>query len=258
MVAERLSGSLLGTIMCLRFPNIRGLVGAQTYSLVRDTTLVSYMEHLEKMKVKYKFNKSEGLLEFANGSTILFRHLEEPDKIKSLNLGFVEIEEMSDTPKSTFDMLLGRLRQEQRPEWKNFRYRLFGHTNPESRKGWIYDYFVNNPEPNFRRIMAPTTDNISLPEGFVDNMRNTYSDEYFRVNVLGEDCNHVQGLVTKNFSNRHQVKADLKIREEMPIHIACDFNRDPMCWYVLQHYDGNINVLYELVQPHTTTEHCKI
>ena len=87
------SGSLLGIILCLKYPGIRGLVGAQTYVLVRDTTLVSYFEHLERMGlqdgVDFNYLKAESKLVFSNKSEILFRHLEEPDKLKSLNLGFV-------------------------------------------------------------------------------------------------------------------------------------------------------------------------
>ena len=41
------AGSLLGVLLALKFPGITGLVGAQTYSLVRDTTLSTYFEHLE-------------------------------------------------------------------------------------------------------------------------------------------------------------------------------------------------------------------
>ena len=117
----------------------------------------------------WKESKAESKLIFSNGSEVLFRHLEEPDKIKSLNLGFVEIEEMSDIPQATFDMLLGRLRQAPQKEWgSKFKYRLFGHTNPESRKGWIYRYFVEDKKPNYRRIIAPTTENSkNLPKGLI-------------------------------------------------------------------------------------------
>lgn len=143
-------GSLLGILLALRYPGIKGLVGAQTLGLLRDTTLDQYFKHLENMGIQYVYIKSENKIKFENGSEILFRHLEEDDKLKSLNLGFVEIEEMSDTPYATFLMLLGRLRQEKRPEWKNFRYRLFGHTNPEGARGWLYENFKVNPKKNFR------------------------------------------------------------------------------------------------------------
>ena len=93
------AGSLLGILLALKFAGIRGLVGAQTYTLVRDTTLQSYYEHLDNMNfvedVDYKWVSTEQKLVFRNGSEILFRHFEEPNKLKSLNLGFVEIDILS-------------------------------------------------------------------------------------------------------------------------------------------------------------------
>ena len=130
-------GSLLGILLALKYPGITGLVGALTYPLLRDTTLATYIEHLDNLGIQYTYLKNENKLIFQNKSEILFRHLQEPEKLKSLNLGFVEIEEMSDVPQSTFEMLLSRLRQKAKPEWKNFRHRLFGHTNPQQSRGWI-------------------------------------------------------------------------------------------------------------------------
>ena len=53
------AGSLLGILLCLKYPKITGLVGALTYPLVRDTTLVSYLQHLSSMgfidKKDYKY-----------------------------------------------------------------------------------------------------------------------------------------------------------------------------------------------------------
>ena len=53
------------------------------------------MEHLERMGLQsgtdYTYMKAENRLVFSNGSEILFRHLEEPERLKSLNLGFIEL-----------------------------------------------------------------------------------------------------------------------------------------------------------------------
>mgnify|MGYP007070306279 CR=1 FL=1 len=43
------AGALLGILLAVKFPKIIGLVGAQTYTLVRDTTLKTYFEHLDNM-----------------------------------------------------------------------------------------------------------------------------------------------------------------------------------------------------------------
>lgn len=248
-------GSLLGITLALKYAGIKGLVGAQTLPLLRDTTLATYIEHLDKLGCLYTYLKSENKLVFPNKSEILFRFLEEDSKLKSLNLGFIEIEEMSDTPESTFRMLLSRLRQEKKPEWgKDFKYRLFGHTNPQQSLGWIYEYFKKNPQPNYRRIIAPTAQNIYLPAGYLQSLKEVYSDEYYRINVLGEDCSETDTLVTKGFNKEVQVRSDLKLDKSLPIHITCDFNVDPMCWYIAQIKDGNIYYLYEVVRENTTTD----
>lgn len=248
------AGSLLGITLAIKYPRVVGLVGAQTVGLLRDTTLATYIEHLDNLGIEYNFVKSENKLLFENGSEILFRHLEEPDKLKSLNLGFVEIEEMSDIPYDTFKVLLSRLRQKVRPEWKGFRHRLFGHTNPQVARGWIYQEFVKNPKAGFRRILAPSTQNPHLPEGYLDLLKATYNEEYYRIMVLGEDDDNVTGLVTRGYNNDVQTTNLININPKYPIHLTCDFNVDPMCWYLAQHYDGNVYYLYEIVRNNASTD----
>ena len=248
-------GSLLGVLLSLKYPKIKGLVGALTYPLVRDTTLVSYFEHLDKMGLKngyhYTFLAGEGKLKFYNGSEIIFRHLEEPNKLKSLNLGFVELEEMSDIPEATFKMLLARLRQQN--IWgQNFRYRLFGHTNPESSKGWIYKYFVEEKKENYRFIQAPTTQNIHLPKHFVEELKSAYDEQYFRINVLGEFGDYTSGLVVKNFTSEN-IK-NINYQPQMDLHLTFDFNVDPMSCILAHKTKDKVFYFDEVILENATTE----
>jgi len=249
------AGSLLGILLALKFPGITGLVGAQTYSLLRDTTLSSYFEHLENFGMQngreFYFNKTTQNLEFRNGSAILFRHFDDPNRLKSLNLGFVEVEEMSDIPYETFKMLVGRLRQHIKPTWKRFKYRLFGHTNPENHRGWIYRTFISSKLPNFRLIQAPSTENIHLPKTYLENMKNLYDENYYKINVLGEFDMSSDNSVVKNFDSKNLRK--VAYRAELPLHITCDFNVDPMCW-ILAHKDAHCAYFFdEIVLENTTT-----
>lgn len=249
------SGSLLGILLCLKFPGVRGLVGAQTYTLVRDTTLQTYFEHLENMGfaegVDYEWSSSLQKLTFRNGSEILFRHFDEPNKLKSLNLGFVEIEEMSDIPYDTFKMLLGRMRQRIKKSWGKFTYRIFGHTNPEMQRGWVYKTFHDNPPPNYRLITAPTTQNIYLPDGFCDELKKLYDEDYYNVFVLAQNGNYNNGLVVKDFTDEN-VK-DITYQPEMDLHISCDFNVDPMSWVLAHKTDDKVFYFDEIVMENTTT-----
>ena len=249
------AGSLLGILLALKFPHIRGLVGAQTYTLVRDTTLQSYFEHLENMGFSegkdFRWSSTLQRLSFKNGSEILFRHSDEPDKLKSLNLGFAEIEEMSDIPYDTFKMLLGRMRQKPYKSWKNFTYRIFGHTNPEMQRGWVYKTFTENPPVNYRLITAPTTQNIYLPKGFCDELKKLYDEKYYRIFVLAENGNYNEGSVIKDFSNENI--REITYRDNYDLHISCDFNVDPMCWVLAHKTEDKVFYFDEIVMENTTT-----
>lgn len=249
------AGSLLGILLCMKFPGIRGLIGAQTYTLVRDTTLQTYFEHLENLNFKggkdYNWSSSLQKLTFKNGSEILFRHFDEPNKLKSLNLGFVEIEEMSDIPFSTFKMLLGRMRQTIKENWKNFTYRIFGHTNPETQRGWVYKTFVEDYKPNYRLISAPTTENIYLPQGFCEELKKLYDEEYYRIFVLAQNGEYDSGLVIKDFT--HENIHDIEYQQDMDLHITCDFNVDPMAWILAHRTENKVFFFDEIVLENTTT-----
>lgn len=249
------AGSLLGILLALKFPGIRGLVGAQTYTLVRDTTLQTYFEHLDNFGFTegkdYDWSSSLQKLTFKNGSEILFRHFDEPNKLKSLNLGFVEIEEMSDIPYETFKMLLGRMRQKVKKSWKDFTYRIFGHTNPETCRGWVYKTFKENKSPNYRLISAPTTQNIYLPKGFCDELKKVYDEQYYNIFVLAQNGEYNNGLVIKDFSDEN-IK-EITYQPEMDLHISCDFNVDPMCWVFAHKTDDKVFYFDEIAMENTTT-----
>lgn len=249
------AGALLGILLAIKFPGIIGLVGAQTYTLVRDTTLKTYFEHFDNIgfvdKIDYKWVSAEQKLVFRNGSEILFRHFDEPNKLKSLNLGFVEIEEMSDVPYETFKMLLARMRQRVKPHWKNFTYRIFGHTNPEAQKGWLYKTFYDNPPPNYRLICAPTTQNIYLPKGFCDELKNLYDESYYQIFVMGKTGDYSSNLVVKDFTDEN-VK-NIAYQQDLDVHISCDFNVDPMAWVLAHKTENKVFYFDELVLENTTT-----
>ena len=254
-------GSLLGVMLSRKFPGSVGLVGAKEYELVRKTTLVSYLEHLELMgykdKVDYNYNKQEKVLKFKNGSKIFFMGLEDPEKFKSLNLHWAEIEEASQVPDTAFKQLIGRLRNTNiKPEWQNFRYRLFGHTNPQPNKGWIYKRFVEHPKENYRLIIAPTSNNTYLPKHYIESMKEEYDPEYYRINVLGEFGDYASGLVVKGFTDEN-ICDDYEYDPTLPLHLTCDFNVDPMCWGIAQRdEEDRIYFFDELVMENTDTQRC--
>ena len=252
-------GSLLGILLAKKYPGCRGLVGAKEYELVRKTTLVSYLEHLDALGFirgkDYNYNKVDKVITFSNGSEILFSALDDPEKFKSLNLHWAEIEEASQINDSSFKQLLGRLRNTYRGKnWVDFRYRLFGHTNPQPDKGWIWKRFIEHSKENYRLVIAPTTNNIYLPTHFIQSMKESFDEEYYKINVLGEFGDYSSGLVVKGFDENNKLK--LKYNPNLPIHLTCDFNVDPMCWALAHKDENDVYFFDEIVIEKTTTQQC--
>lgn len=252
-------GALLGILLARKYPGSRGLVGAKEYELVRKTTLVAYLEHLNmlgyKANIHYDYNKADKIIKFKNGSEILFSAFDDPERFKSLNLHWAEIEEASQIDDVSFKQLLGRLRNTYRgSNWHDFRYRLFAHTNPQSEKGWIWQRFVQQKLANYRLIIAPTTNNIYLPEHFIKSLKDSFDEEYYKINVLGEFGDYSSGLVVKGFSEANL--KHFKYNPDLPLHISCDFNVDPMCWVFAYIDDENVYYFDELAVEKTTTAQC--
>lgn len=252
------AGGLLDIMGARKYPGIRILVGAKEYELLKNTTMVSIFEHLDNMNYKkdrdYTYNKNDKIIRFNNGSEIMFKGVEDPEKFKSLNLHWIDIEEASQISDASFKALLGRLRGTIRHDWKGFKYRLFGHTNPQPNKGWIYKRFVENPKENYRLIIAPTSQNIYLPDHFVESLREEYDEEYYRINVLGEFGDYSSGLVVKGWSSTNE--RQINYNKDLPLYITCDFNVDPMCWVLAHRDDDNVYFFDELVIENTCTQAC--
>jgi PBSX family phage terminase large subunit len=257
-------GSLRGLYLAFKYPGIKGFVGASTQDLIDNTTKVQYLDHLENMGMKegehFWFEDRKTLLKLCNGSWIYFKTLSDPEQFKSYNLGFVEFEEGSLIDENAFILLLTRLRQPKRACWDDhFHYSLFIHTNPGGMRGWIYKRFINpkTRTPNYRYINAPTKENIFLSSGYVEMMEEAFSKDQFQELVEGKDVDFDNTIAFPDF-NEFNIRDNIKINPQEPVILTCDFNFNPMCWYLVQHYDGRWYVLREMIENSITTdEMCK-
>ncbi|MFM7469474.1 MAG: phage terminase large subunit [Vampirovibrionales bacterium] len=272
-------GCLLGLLLCAKHPGILVLSVAKTYPLLKETTLRTYKEHLDQWGWEagkhYKLTESTGNTRLIfpgwGNAEILFRHLQNPEKLKSLNVGAIQIEELSQITEQDFLMLLSRLRQPSVGRW-----RLFAHTNPHpDANGWIARRFPSQDEglrmetltlpdgrtlqSSWRRVFAPTRENTFLPPHYVATLASQYDPDLSQRYLEGTDAQEIHGRVVKHFSQANMDET-LAYRPDQELVLSCDFNVDPMGW-VIGHrvrcpQTGNIQyeVFDELTLRHTTTQ----
>lgn len=172
-----------------RFPGILVLIGAQTYPSLRDTILREFL-NITPEEIIRKYNKSTLHITLTNGSEVIFRSLEDEAKLKSLNLGAVAIDEMTEINEEVFKMLRTRLRQSGMPCC------LYGATNPSTFGNWVYKYFIETPIPESEVVYSISKDNTFLPAEFLKDLETLKisNPEYYDRMVMGR-WGALEGLI---------------------------------------------------------------
>jgi len=168
-------------LLIANYPGIFILIGAQTYPLLRDTTLREFLNVVPDDIIQ-SYNKTQQHFIFKNKSEVIFRSFDDPNKLKSLNLGACGIEEMTDINEEIFKMIRTRMRQDKMPGC------IFGATNPGTFGNWVYKTFIESPIDNSEVIYSVSADNLYLPGEYLkdlESMKKT-NPEYYERMVMGK------------------------------------------------------------------------
>lgn len=124
----------------------KALVVREVFDTLRDSCYDLLIEVTNAMEVSHllTFTLSPMQVRFRNGSKIIFKGMDKPAKLKSLNgVSIVWIEECSEVKYAGFKEILGRLRH---PDLSNH---IILSTNPVSKSNWCYKYFFQDAKEGF-------------------------------------------------------------------------------------------------------------
>ena len=130
-----------------------------------------------------QINKSDLTIEFLNGSVLLFKGLDDSEKIKSINgITDIVIEEATEITLDDFTQLNLRLRSK-KPN--NQIHLMF---NPVSKANWVYKYFFETKPDNCVIVQTTYRDNPHLPKEYVDSLHalENKNPAYYKIYVRGE------------------------------------------------------------------------
>ena len=148
---------------CFRFNGNYGVLGRKDLQELKSTTLKELLDVCPPQLIK-NHNKQDRVLEFINGSQIYYMNLDDSreavEKIKSLNLGFVAIDQLEEINEAVFLAFQGRLR-------RHYSNRNFFATCNPAGHDWLWDKWKNNPQEGYELFEAITLENIYLPKDYV-------------------------------------------------------------------------------------------
>jgi len=190
-------------------PGALGCLAAPTYRTIEDVTLTEiYATFGAGVPEMWKFVKNEMSIQFTNGSKILLRPADEPDKLRGLNLAFFGLDEPDNRHHETFKVLQARLRQPGMPHqgWIT--------TTPRGIRSWLYQRWVKNQLPdgktvekeNYPIFRARTVENIHLDPEFMKSLVESYGDTKFAAQELEGEFVEFEGQAFPMFDERIHVK----------------------------------------------------
>lgn len=198
-----------------------------TYNLIKDIAVPRISEQLEALGMTFSVNLSDKFFQVYNGGLdvgrIILRTMDNPSLIVGYEVAYSLIDECDVLPmqkmSTVFKQILARNRS-LLPDNEINQTDVVG--TPEGFK-WFYDFFVKKDADYKTLIKAKTTDNPYLPEGYVDGLRDSYTDEELSAYLNGEFVNLTSGQVYRNF-DRELNHSDRTIRDKDVLHIGMDFN----------------------------------
>ena len=228
-----------------------GLIGAPTYPMLRDATQAGLFELLDRNNIPYDFNRAENFLVMRETrSRILFRAVEDFERLRGSNLAWFGLDELTYTSEQAWLRLEGRLRDP-----KATRLCGFGVWTPKG-YDWVYERFVARQVDGYETVMAQPFENRFLLDktpDYYSRLKSSYDSRFYEQEVLGEYLMLHAGRVYPAFERAGNV-AEAEIDPSLPLLWALDFNVDPMSSVIAQvHRDGRVVVLDEIVLSRAST-----
>ncbi len=171
----------------LKYGNRKCLVIRKVGNTLRDSVFALFKSVLADWHLYEHVEIRETLLtiKFPNGSEIIFKGLDDEQKIKSIaNIDDIVIEECTEISKVEFDQLDLRLRS------KNSYNQIHCMFNPVSKSNWVYKEWFENGYDHTDTIVLHTTflDNKFLPDAYIHALekKKVTNPTYYKIYALGE------------------------------------------------------------------------
>lgn len=213
-------------LKCLRLSGKKKrkvLVVRNVLNTVRDSVFAEFKECISEWGLTdfVKITESYLTIEFANGSQIVFKGLDDEEKIKSIQgITDIFVEEATEITQDKYDQLQVRLRN----KVAGLNQMILCY-NPIGKDNWVYPYFHEKGYPQEKNCLVMHTNythNRFLPQENIDMLLNMKETNPFKYSVyaLGEFASLGKGIY-ENFKVQEFDEYDLRKNN-----IKCYFGLD--------------------------------
>lgn len=173
-----------------------------TYDLVRHVGFPRMRDLLEKTGLAVKANQTTATIEVPRYGTVIFRTMEDPDKLVGYEVGHSLIDELDTLKAEKAEMVWQRALARNRTLIPGKQNTIGVGTTPEGFR-FVYDRWGRDPiaaeAAGYKLYRGRTSDNRHLPADYVDNLRNQYPSNLLEAYLNGEFVNLSDGIVQREW-----------------------------------------------------------
>lgn len=154
--------------------------------------------------------------------TIICRSMERPQAIVGFKIARALVDEIDTLPtnkaREAWNKIIARLRLKVPGETNGIGVT----TTPEGFR-FVYEQFAVKPTKSYSMVQASTYENPHLPDGYIDNMLETYPQELISAYLDGEFVNLTSGTVYRSYDRRRNGTTET-VQGAEPLSVGMDFN----------------------------------
>ena len=237
-------------ILCKACTSKRKVLIIRKYSTtLKDSVFQLFIDQLKKWKI-YKFckvNMSTYTITLPNESVLLFKGLDDPEKIKSItDITDIWCEECSELSRDEFTQLDLRLRSQAG------NLQIFVSFNPVSKQNFVYQkWFANGIPANTFILHTTYKDNKFLPKEYIEALleKQKSNPTYYKIYALGEFCT-LDKLVYYNW--KVEDFDHTQIKGKLLIGLDFGYTNDPTALVASVMTDKKIYIFKEWVDTNKT------
>lgn len=243
-----------------RYQKATHFVFSNTYDQLRSGTLHTFFERLNDAWIpgdrrfeyvdRVRYDKTI-VFPKLSGAILNVRSVDQEIHWKSLEIASAWIDEAQAWEKSSYDMVIGRLRgtATQRFLYPDMSLQVFITANPpHTHNHWLYEQ-THEPDPVTGKVpiklyTATTYENPFLPKKYIETMEASYDPDIARAELLGEFIDIGRGQVFRRFNRAKHLLSEeeaqnrglpsLRYDPSLPVCWTHDFNLDPLCSVLFQ------------------------
>jgi hypothetical protein len=210
-------------LLALKYQGLSFAFVEPTYDLIRLIAFPRFQEILDEWGVQYTLNKADAILKLDNGSQIIFRSADSPERLVGFEVADAVIDEADtlrvDQARTVWAKMLGRIR-ERKPD--NSPNTLAAVSTPEG-FAFMYEMWGKEKREGYELIKAPTSSNPYLPDGYIAQLQATYSSAQLSAYLDGNFVNLNAGSVYHEFDRNLNSSVEV-INSDDVLHVGLDFN----------------------------------